>query len=360
MDETPPQSNRNSATPREEKIVSSTEGKPTAPAEGLLDTLQHELLVLGRELAVFGRWCARDPLSGLALAAILATLVYFYYIVHPFAYRTTSLARWAWEAWNPEGDQSYGVLVPVIALWLFYYHRHELRQAELDEKQGGYLVGWVTLAFGIAIYVLSVRCLNPRLGLASIPFVLYGGICFAWGGKVARVLLFPCAFLIFMMPVGALEQATNNLQFIITGVVGKLTHLLGIAILAVGTTLTATDGSFNFEIAEGCSGIRSLTAMVMLTAVFVHLTQDRLWKKVLIFSCSLGFAIIGNIGRIFSIVLLARYYDPKIAAGVYHEYSGFLFFPIAILAMLLVSNLVNYRRGKRPSTTENATFSQPR
>lgn len=365
MDETPHQSNRNSAEPREEKTVSSAGSEPTAPPppEGLLENVRWAwklILSVLKDLAALGRWGLREPLPALALAAIALVLVYFYGEIHVFSYGSTSLARWAWDAWNPESEQSYGTLVPLITLWLFYYHRNTLRQAASDRLPDG--VGWglLPLGLGITLYVLSVRCLNPRIGLASIPFVLFGGIWLAWGRKVSRVVLFPCAFLIFMMPVSALEQATNNLQFIITGAVGKLAHLLGIAILAVGTTLTATDGAFNFEIAEGCSGIRSLTAMVMLTAVFVHLTQDRLWKKVLIFSCSLLFAIIGNIGRIFSIVLLAKFYDPKFAAGVYHEYSGFLFFPIAILAMIFVSNLVNFHGGKRQRAAENAAPPQPR
>ena len=110
---------------------------------------------------------------------------------------------------------------------------------------------------------------------------------------------------------------------------------------AVGTTLRATDNSFDFEIAEGCSGIRSLMAMVMITAAFVHLTQDKTWKKLVIFGSSMIFAVIGNIGRVFSIILVARFYDKKFAAETYHDSSGWLFFPIALAAMLACDRLVN-------------------
>ncbi|MCX6966382.1 MAG: exosortase/archaeosortase family protein [Verrucomicrobia bacterium] len=322
------------------KPVSS--GKPHPPSlwEELLDTawwLGEILLSLVQSLVEFGKWCGKNPLGALALGAIATTLVYFFAVVHPFAYGLLSTARWAWEAWSPGGDQSYGRLVPFMALGLFFYHRDALKQA----PGGGYALGLLPLGLGILLFVLSVRCVNPRMGLASTPWLLFGAVWFVWGRAAARVILFPCAFLIFMIPVAALEQATSNLQFIITGAVGAISRLFGIAILSIGTTLTATDGSFNFEIAEGCSGIRSLMAMMMLTAVYVHLSQDRLWKKGVIFSCSLLFAIIGNIGRIFSIVLMAKYYDPKVAAGIYHENSGYLFFPIAIVAMLFFSNLVN-------------------
>src|SRR5436309_1001062 len=113
-------------------------------------------------------------------------------------------------------------------------------------------------------------------------------------------IVVPSASLIFMIPFGALEQATFRLQFVITSAIGFLSKLVGLQIDAVGTTLNATDGRFNFMIAEGCSGIRSLTAMAMLTAIYVHVTQDRFWKKILIFVFSVAFAVIGNIGRLFT------------------------------------------------------------
>jgi len=321
------------------------EGKPDSSAKtkappSLLDDL---LYLLGegwkllQELAGFGRWCAKNPLAALALAGIVATLGYFFGWLHPYMYGSISTARWAWAAWSPEGDQSYGRMVPFIAMGLFVYHREALRKA----PAGGYALGWIPLMAGILLFVLSVRCLNPRMGLASVPFLLYGAVHSVWGRAKARVVFFPCAFLVFMIPVGALQQATNHLQFIIIGVIKVLSPLCGIGIGGSGTTLMSTDGSFNFDIAEGCSGIHSLMAMMTLTAVFVHLTQDRLWKKVTIFGCSLVFAIIGNIGRIFSVELVAKYYDPKVALGIYHEYSGYFFFPIAFIAMLLFSWLVN-------------------
>ncbi len=111
--------------------------------------------------------------------------------------------------------------------------------------------------------------------------------------------------------------------------------------LADGATLHALDGSFHFEVAGGCSGIRSLTAMTMLAALYVHFTQREWWKKAIIFAGSLLFALLGNFVRIFSVVLVARFIGVNLAGGLYHEWSGFIFFPIAIFSMLGVANLLN-------------------
>jgi exosortase len=283
-----------------------------------------------------------NPVSAILICTIVATSVYFFGVVPLFVRGTfirgaCSVFAWAWQAWNPESNQEHSKLVPLIFLGLIFYHRKDIVQAPKEGSNAGLFF----IFAGIVLYVLGARCLQPRLALGSLPFLIYGGVLYLWGKKVARIILFPCAFLIFLIPFGAIEQASFRLQFVITSAIGFLSKLVGLQIDAVGTTLNATDGKFNFMIAEGCSGIRSLTAMAMVTAIFVHLTQDRLWKKIVIFAFSVVFAIVGNIGRLFSVVLVAKFIDPKLAAGIYHDYSGWFFFPIALLAMYFFSKLVN-------------------
>src|ERR1700682_2129082 len=295
----------------------------------------------------FAEWIKQDPLSALILATIVATLVYFFGFVPLFVRGTfnagpCSTAGWAWQAWNPGMNQEHSKLVPFIFGALIWYHRGKIRSAS---KQGSNQ-GLIFVAIGILLFVLSARCLQPRFALASVPFLIYGSALFLWGKEVARIVLFPCAFLIFLIPVGVIEQATFRLQFIITGVVGFLSNLVGIKIDAIGTTLTAADNSFRFQIAEGCSGIRSLFAITMLTAIFVHLTQDKLWKKVLIFGFSIVFAVVGNIGRVFTIILVGKLFGQDLAGGPYHIISGYLSFPFAVIAMLLFSKFLNLQFGE--------------
>jgi exosortase len=144
-----------------------------------------------------------------------------------------------------------------------------------------------------------------------------------------------------MVPLGFLVSRTVGLQNLAASVAASLSGLLGIQVLADGASLRALDGSFNFEVNGGCSGIRSLTAMTMLAALYVHFTQDALWKKVVIFCSSLFFALLGNLARIFSVVIFAKFIDVRIAATIYHDWSGFIFFPFAVGGMVLFSNLLN-------------------
>ena len=292
----------------------------------------------GEACSRFRRWCAAQPLQAALLAGCLAVLIVFYFFVHIWVNGVQTTFVWAIKAWNyAGGEQFHGRFVLPVSLFLVWLRRARYAAAPKSQSNWGLL--W--LAIGVGCFVIGARCLQPRFALLALPFIFYGTTLFLWGRHVARLALFPCVFLLFMIPLPSMEQSTFKLQFLVTGTVEFLTRLVGMSVQAVGTTLTARDGSFNFEIAEGCSGIRSLSAMSMLTAVYVHLTQDRLWKKAVIFCASLLFAIFGNIGRIFVVVLVARYISPDLASGLVHDYSAFLIFPIAVMGMTAFSKLVN-------------------
>ncbi len=282
-------------------------------------------------------WCRREPLAALLVASCIAALVYFFGYFKIFINGTESTAEWAWRAWNPENNQEHSALVLPVSLFLVWYHRAKLAAARKEPWNPGLAIA----AFGVGCFVLSARSLQPRIAIFALPVILLGAVSFLWGRQTARVVLFPCAFLLFMVPIGGLVHGTVSLQILVSSVCNALASFVGMQIEASGTTIRSLDGAFNFEIAEGCSGIRSLMAMTTLTALFVHLTQREWWKKGVIFAGSVVFAVIGNIGRIFTVIIFAKFVSPRIAGGIYHDYSAFIFFPIAVMAMVGFAHLVN-------------------
>ena len=282
-------------------------------------------------------WAGHHPLRLLISGGAAATLIYFFGFYTPFINGSHSTAFWAWEAWNPENNQEHSMLIFPIALFLVWYHRGKIAAAP---KQPSF-IGVLVVLLGVLMFVLAARALQPRLAIVALPVLIYGSVLYLWGRQVARIVLFPCAFLLFMVPIGGMVQGTVSLQLLVSNVVNTLSSWIGVKIEATGTTIKSLDGSFNFEIAEGCSGIRSLMAITTLTALYAHFTQSVLWKKLALFAGSIVFAVIGNIGRIFTVILVAKYYDPIFASGLYHDYSGFVFFPIAVVAMVSFGNLLN-------------------
>jgi len=280
------------------------------------------------------------PLDFVKLALLLGvgfTLFYFYAI--RIVYEGLTISDWTWARFDPRYNSEHGKLVLPIFAYLVWYHRAAVAKA----KKAGCNAGLIWVALGCIIFALGARTLQGRIGVTAAPILLYGIVLYLWGKEVARALLFPIAFLVLIIPVaGPIDQATAGLQNLVVGIGQGVCGLIGIPLYKVGTTLHPVDQSFQgFEIAEGCSGIRSLLAMIMVTTIYVHFTQTRRWKQIAILSCSIGFAIIGNAGRIVSIFVVAKFFGATFAGGPYHEISGYISFPIALGAMVLVSRFLD-------------------
>ncbi|MBA2435773.1 MAG: exosortase/archaeosortase family protein [Chthoniobacterales bacterium] len=293
---------------------------------------------LGSLLQDFLGWVRRRPAQAFLFFAATGTVVYFFGFLPLYANHSQPIWEWAWLRFLPQYNQEHSKLIPFAVLFLLWYHRGAIREAR---KEGSNL-GLIFVALGLLFYLVAARAFQPRVALFGFPFLIYGMVLYLWGREVARIVRFPIALLLFMIPLGALEQMTFRLQFIIIEFVKVLSGLCGVAIYTVGTSIRPVHGDWGFEIAEGCSGIRSLIAMVMLTAIYVHLCEKKVWKKVTILAASVLFAIVGNAGRIFTIIVLGHFGFAEFAGGIYHDWaSQLIFFPIALLCMLGFSKLLN-------------------
>ena len=277
----------------------------------------------------------------------LGMLFYFYFIY--FAYPTAagrSLAGWAWNACNSENGFLHGRFIPfafVIMSWLGWKH------ARKEEVKPNYL-GLVILAFGLMLYIGSVRTIQPRIAIIGIPFTIIGSLLFLFGFQVTKHFIFPAFFWWFAMPVPGLETAlTGRLQVLITQSCFHFGQFVGMDLSLQGSKITmASAGGTVVNIAEGCSGIRSLMALTMIAAVFAHYTQKKLWKKALLFASSLPLAIIGNFGRIFTILVIAQMGFADFAMKTYHDWAGMLiFFPIALSGLYFIDYLLNFRERRK-------------
>jgi exosortase len=296
---------------------------------------------VAREVAAWpGRifdWVRREPASAALTAALFVTVIYYFGLYRVFSNGMQSASSWAAAAWNPENDLEHGWVIFPAALTIAWWHRKELAAAPKSTSWAGLAIALI----GAITFVFAVRTIQARVAILALPVLIYGSVRFLWGRQTARIILFPCVFLLFMVPLGFLVSRTVGLQNLSAAVAAKLGNLLGAKVLADGAKLKALDLAFEYEVSGGCSGIRSLTAMMMLAALWVHFTERELWKKVLIFCSSLLFALLGNFMRIFSVVLFARYISPTVAGTIYHDWSGFIFFPFAVGAMIFFSNLLN-------------------
>lgn len=291
-------------------------------------------------------------------AMVLLLLMYFIYPAYPTT-GTGTLAKWTWDACNSQNGFLHGRFIPfafLVMVWLAW------KKTKFEQVVPSWL-GLVALSFGLLLYLSSIRTIQPRLALIGVPFVIVGFSHYCFGWKVTRAVLFPAFFFWFAIPVPGLETLlTGRLQILITKLCYYVGVTLGMDLTMAGTSISVK--GVDLEIAPGCSGIRSLMALVMIAAVYANYTQKQLWKKAVLFASSFPLAIIGNFGRIFTILLLAQFGMEDFAKKTYHDWAGLLFFfPIALAGLYLIDYLLNLgsrrkRKVKRSVTKTKRTMKE--
>ena len=288
--------------------------------------------------ARFGRWCISQPIDAVLVGMLLSVICYAYFGIGAFMGKDFSAAHWIASGWNDENDQQHcwGIIPGAIVLVLLRW-----REIAAAPKRGSNAGLWFAGA-GVLLFVVGIRCVEARYTIFALPLLIYGAVRFLFGIQVGRFVIFPCVFLLFMTPVGGVVQGTVPLQVLTAKAIRALSSVCGIPIIVDGSKISSPDGKFPpMEIAGGCSGIRSLMAMSTLAALYAYFTMRGPIRGLLLFGSSLIFAVLGNFARVFSVVLFARFLDAKTATGLYHDYSGLVFFPVAVMAMVAFGNVLN-------------------
>ena len=212
------------------------------------------------------------------------------------------------------------------------------------DVSNGQKTGLVVVLIGIVFYWISVRTMQQRVMVGSFPVLLFGIVLYLWGWGAAKAVMIPLGLLYFVIPMPGLTQATNELQVMATQGSFHIVRLLGVDVVASGNYLNSPTDAWGFNVAEGCSGIRSLMAMGLVAAIFAHVAEKVWWKKIILFACALPLAVVANILRVASIILLAEFVNQEFAGNLYHDYSSFLFFPFALFGLIFVSQLLNFSK----------------
>lgn len=280
----------------------------------------------------------RDKVTLISAILSLAAIVWFFGFEQRFGgSRTQSVFSWLESAWNDENDYEHGMLFPFVILGLIIYQFKELRAVA---GKGSYL-GLAAVFIGAVLYAIAYRTFQPRIGAGALPFLLWGGCYFLWGWRVARLLAFPFFFFWLAVPLPSFQQATTHLQLLATSLAHHGSNLFGVETRVVGTTILPVTGDWEpLDIATGCSGIRSLMALLMISSAWAYIAKIRMWQKAVLFMMALPLAIIGNALRVTSIFVIAEYGDAKWAAGTWHDWSGLvLFYPFSLFLLLVVHSL---------------------
>ena len=301
----------------------------------------------------------KEELTNICFASILiGFLVVLFHLMGNYVANVNSSSAFKWMVarWSDKEsfgeDYSHGYLIPFVSLWVLWYKRNELRDAPKNVCRWGLFLIISALFF----HWIGAKMQQTRISLVSLLMLLWGIPLYFWGWRVAMILLFPCSYLIFCVPLNFLNALSGPLQSMAVAVGYSGIHGLGIECTKVGTMLRSPYFDLNVEVA--CSGLRSLLAMTALTAVYAYFTQKGIIKKWLLFLLSIPIAVVGNIGRIVSIALVSVTTGQKYAASLHHDYAGYVFFAIAIGAMVGCGKLISLNYREMFSTWKKAFLSR--
>lgn len=269
--------------------------------------------------------------------AVTALVLAWFYTVQPgFGAERWSAASWLMSSWNSETDYEHAWMVPLMTLFMLYQARARIAAsfAALED------VRWAGLApalLGALLFVVSFRTVQGRVAIGALPLLLTGAAWFYGGRGAARACAFPFFFLWMAVPLPGFQQATVGMQLLATQAAHWLSGLFGVQTIVEGTNILSANGTWDtYSIAGGCSGMRSLMALLMISTAWAYLAPLAWWKRCILALGAIPLAIVGNAFRVGSIFICAEYINPAFASKTWHDWSGLLFFFPASLAGLAV------------------------
>jgi exosortase len=328
------------------------------------------------------------PLLGAALLCAAAGFVLFQWFGNSTRgyIDSRSLFYWWGFQWsNPGSESEHGWLILGLSCWLFWRNLRAKSTEPFDFAQGRQgssftkaaddgarstepesvadsanqkpkiksqksLAPLVAMLGGIVVHLLGYVMQQGRISIVGLLLFAWGVLAFGGGRRWGRAAAFPLAFLCFAIPLNALDPVGFYMRVGVIEVAYRLAHWCGIDVVRNGTQLLSPDGSYSYDVAAACSGMRSLMALAALSLLLGYLSFHSWWKRLFIGLLCFPYAFLGNVIRIFAIIVAAEWKGQR-AGSVVHEWFGWLVFLIVLgLVQATVALLKRGNRSEAPET----------
>ena len=233
---------------------------------------------------------------------------------------------------------SHGWLVPAASGWLIWQRRKPLAQ-----------IPWAPTFQGLWLFVPSLLMAGVstwlQIGFVS-GFAMLGTIAgLIWtsgGAALLKALRFPLFFLVFMVPLPGifLIHVSFQMKLMAAQMATLLVNGIGIPATQAGSSISIQGTQIMVD--DTCSGLRSLISLLALATFWTALmpATARAVQRAVIVAASVPIALLGNMARIFFLILLSTIYGHKAAEGFLHYGSGFVVFGVAVLALTAITRVV--------------------
>jgi exosortase len=253
--------------------------------------------------------------------------------------------------WYHDDNYSHGFLIVPIAVYFAWERRERLKAAVLNPS----ILGLVVIVGSILVLLAGILGSELFLTRISIVGALVGTVLFLFGWQHLRVLAFPIAFLLLMIPIPAIifNQIAFPLQLLASRFGETAMGMADVPVLREGNVLILANTTL--EVAEACSGIRSLVSLLTLAIVLGYFSDRRLWVRCFVALSSIPVAVVTNGFRVAGTGIAAHRFGAAAAEGFFHEFSGWLVFVAAFALTLAIQRLIAFVAPQPRTATAAAT-----
>lgn len=233
--------------------------------------------------------------------------------------------------WFNSETYAHGMIILPLALFLVWTRREALARVRPQPTAWGLVV---LAAAGVAWMLarsVDVELVQHFALVAMLP----GLVITLLGWQVARLLIFPLAYLFFAVPFG--DFIVPVLQDFTAWFTVLLLKLTGLPVYKEGYYISIPAG--DFVVAEVCSGIRYLIASIALGLIYAYISYRSLWRRLALVALAILLPILANGIRAYGIIMIAHWTNMKHAVGVDHLIYGWVFFGFVMLLLFWLGSL---------------------
>jgi exosortase len=253
--------------------------------------------------------------------------------------------------WLRDENYHHGFMVPFVSVYFLLKARQELQQTPPSPSRLG-LLG-ILLSVGLFIFgVAGAEVFTQRVSFVMLPASL---VLFLWGWRHLRLLAFPIAFMLLAIPLPYVIYygLTAPMQAFAARIAVWGLQVVGVQSVVRGNIIFLPEVSL--EVAEACSGIRSLYAFLAAGALAAYSIPVPWWGRALVFVSCIPLSIAGNALRVWGSGIGAWVIGPEVTRGSAHEFFGLFVFVFSLIGILLIRKLARRLWSSDPSSPSSSS-----
>jgi exosortase len=242
------------------------------------------------------------------------------------------------QVWSKEWG-AHGPIVLLTGVWLLWRKLPILKQTAVEGNN--WLIA-IALAVSLAVYVFGRAYDFVSLEVAGLYGVLLTALYAHIGWRAMLTIWFPLFYLSFIIPPPGwlMDHITAPLKLFVSHVTTEGLQAVGIPVYREGVTLMVAQ--YQLLVEDACSGMNSLTGLIAISLFYIYLLRNASWKYSLLLVCFvIPIAVIANIIRVVTLVLLTYFFGDAVAQGFLHMAAGLLLFTSALLLIFLIDGLLS-------------------